>query len=124
MSEKAFVRRLVARLRKAGFFVQRIEDAVSAGIPDIYAVRDGRSVWIEAKYLPRLPVRQTTPVRLGLREAQVIWIEDAVAHGAEVYIAAMIGRREMWFSGRDVRALARGCARQTLFGLVLPPLYI
>lgn len=125
MSERAFVRRIVRELRRRGWFVQRFEDAVSRGIPDIYAARDGRSVWIEAKYLHSWPKRDTTPVRIGLRPEQVVWIEDAVAAGVDVRIAVRVGRQnELWFRGALVRWLAAGQPRAALLRAAGPSLYI
>jgi len=36
-------------VRQQGGFVQRIETAIGAGVPDIYVCYQGMSIWIETK---------------------------------------------------------------------------
>jgi Holliday junction resolvase len=40
---------IIRYLKCAGFYVLKISDRFRSGIPDLYAVRDGRSFWFEVK---------------------------------------------------------------------------
>lgn len=52
-SEALFSEAFVSLLRSRGYMVQRIESAeTGVGIPDVYAVKDGKHYWIESKNLP------------------------------------------------------------------------
>ena len=48
-SETKFGRELVSKVRQQGGFVQRIETAIGAGVPDMYVCYNGMSIWIETK---------------------------------------------------------------------------
>ena len=71
------------RLKKAGWFVQRIESgSTGRGIPDMFVVTDtGRPVWIENKILPAIPenklaqlkVGETVKLKLPYRPGQIAW---------------------------------------------------
>lgn len=53
-SEALFSVALVSLLRARGYMVQRIESQeTGVGIPDIYAVKDGKHYWLEAKNIPQ-----------------------------------------------------------------------
>jgi len=49
----------------------RLEDAAMRGLPDLYIARGGRSAWIELKLVPKLPARETTPIRTTTTSEQV-----------------------------------------------------
>jgi len=115
MSEATFVRGLVRRLREYGAFVQRIEDSIARGVPDIFAVLDGQAFWIEAKYRERWPARASTKVRVGLRPEQVIWLMDCWDAGGWCYVVLRVGRSEtLWFRGADARRIADGMTADRL----------
>lgn len=60
-------------------WLQRIENAVGEGMPDVYVGRSGR--WVELKAAARIPVRPTTPLlgKDGLRQSQINWHMRAAA---------------------------------------------
>jgi Holliday junction resolvase len=50
MTEAEFGRNLTAALRKRGFFVQRIESAVTGrGVPDVFCADKSGTYWLELK---------------------------------------------------------------------------
>jgi len=109
MSERALHRRIVRALRQAGGHVQRIEDAISAGIPDInYCLPDGHEGWIEAKYVPRRPVRPTTPVRTCLTEAQALWLMDRWRAGGRAWLWVQVEREHLLIDGEDAGRVLAG----------------
>jgi hypothetical protein len=78
---------------------ERVENAVSAGTPDVDYCVGGAHGKIELKFSPRHPTRlETTPVlgrQEGLRRSQVIWITRRLRAGGRVFV--MIGTpQETW----------------------------
>ncbi len=80
---------------------QRIEDSLSVGVPDIFCCVRGVNCWIEAKYVDPddLPKRSSTPVRIGLRPEQALWLRDYKLAGGHAYVVCKIGRE--WFCFDD-----------------------
>jgi len=112
MSERAFVHRIVTRLRKAGYFVQRIEDSVSAGIPDIFIAHEsGLAAWIEVKWVADWPKRASTPLRTTLTEHQALWLTDCPC---ETWLAIKVRRDELWIRGHHAWDVLRGLTRDQL----------
>jgi hypothetical protein len=92
---------------------QRIEDSLSVGVPDIYCCISGISSWIEAKYVDpdKLPKRPDTPVRIGLKPEQALWLRNHALAGGHAYVLCKIGREWLcwneWFEAlRDGMPLA------------------
>jgi hypothetical protein len=86
---------------------QRLEDGSSLGIPDINFCWQGVECWIEAKQmdLEKLPKREATPVRIGLRPEQSLWLEERKRAGGHAYVLAKIGQEWLlWDDGfRELR---------------------
>jgi len=87
MAELLLSKQLVHKLRRFGAHVQRLEDKMSVGIPDINVAMQGKEVWLELKEF-KWPKRANTPVRVPLRPFQVSWIRERTLVGGIVYIVA------------------------------------
>jgi hypothetical protein len=73
----------------SALWLQRVENLVGEGMPDVYVGSSGR--WVELKAPPKVPVRARTPLlgnAYGLRESQVNWhLKNAdVRNGFTSYI--------------------------------------
>lgn len=76
-NEAAFSRALVLAMRRKGYFVQRIESAETGrGIPDIYCIIAGHSVWIELKRIHGNIQRFST---IPWRPGQQAWLHTVCA---------------------------------------------
>lgn len=84
------------RLVKAGFFVQRIENSTSDGVPDVWVGRDTCYAWLENKAQRDWPVRATSKVfgKDGLRPGQVVWLMNAARCGVRAWVWAGVGTRQ------------------------------
>lgn len=69
MSEAKIQKDIMRYLQLRGFKVYKIADRFRAGIPDIYAARDGQSYWLEVK----APSGKTT----RLQEMELRQLNDA-----------------------------------------------
>lgn len=75
-NEAAFSKSVVSTLRRAGWFVQRIESGETGkGIPDIYAISpSGTPLWIELKREHQSIGAMPTPVYIHWRPGQQAWM--------------------------------------------------
>lgn len=106
--------RLWQRLRdgvRPHCFVQRIENSVSAGVPDVWLCsrENGQGAWVELKYRPSLPVRENTAIfkgGYGIRPEQVAWIYGRATAGARIYILGQCGDSLWLLHGRFAREIS------------------
>ena len=92
MNEAEFARSLLARLKKSGFVVTRIEShGTGNGIPDMFVQGHGNDFWLELKY-----DKQLKPDRLHIkvqwRPGQVAWMyEYFLAHSQVKCCLTVVG---------------------------------
>lgn len=106
--------RLWARMR-AGIidqcFVQRIENSVGEGVPDVILHHrlDGSCAFVELKYRPETPARSSTPIFKGdyglRRPDQVAWNYERAESGAKVWILGQCDDKVWLVHGRFSREL-------------------
>ena len=94
---------------------------MSRGIPDIFAIVKRQPMWIEAKWLQGWPKRVTTPVHVGLRPEQVVWLGDCWRAGCPCYVVLRIARQTLWFKGCDASEIHQGLPRWELETLASKP---
>ena len=59
----------------------KINDNFQGGVPDAYYSGHGGDLWIEYKYLQKLPKRTDTLIVPQLRSLQIRWLNDRSAEG-------------------------------------------
>lgn len=98
--------------------LQRVENVLTDGMPDVYSV--GRGLWIEMK-APEAKVKETTPVlgTEGLRISQINWIIDAVMSGRKVYILIRDTAGKMWLIEGKHAVMINAMPRQALAGCAI-----
>lgn len=82
----------------ANLWLQRIENLVGVGMPDVLATTyGGRTAWVELK-CARLPARAATPVlgAAGLSAAQVAWHLKAATMNAPSYVLVRDDKRQLY----------------------------
>ena len=52
----------------------RLETSTGNGVPDVTYTVEGKHGFLELKYIPKWPVRDTTLVKLPLRPEQKLWL--------------------------------------------------
>lgn len=71
--------------------VERIENAVGVGRPDVNGCVDGGTFDIELKSEER-PARPSTKIRFKVRQAQAIWMHERAAAGCKtIWILIQVG---------------------------------
>lgn len=109
-----------AKVRMSLLDLQRIENGVGVGTPDVEGCYKGKAFWIELKAEER-PVRLTTSVvKFGegsIRNDQIAWLEYRWRCGGRAFVLFQVG------SGyKAKRYLVRGCDAHRLPGLTEPEL--
>lgn len=96
----------------------RIEDKLTAGIPDINVKIPGfeQDFWIEAKELDFLPARDSTPIKIGLKREQFMWLRARKRSGGNVRVVAYVERVWMVFED-DFEELFNGVSLERLLEL-------
>lgn len=81
----------------SGIWVQRIENVVGEGMPDVYVVSNGLSSWVELK-ASRRPVRASTPLlgSRGLNVQQINWHMKAASVGVRSFILIRDEARDLY----------------------------
>ena len=72
------------RWKKHKVDLQRLENAVGTGHPDVEGCIDGAQTWIELKSEPR-PARMKTPIHPKIRESQSIWHRERTEAGSRCH---------------------------------------
>src|SRR4030067_3341550 len=122
MSENALWKRMRAGVIE-NCFVQRIENMVGAGVPDVL-LHDrvtGKEAWVELKYRPLRPKRPGAVLfsgDYGLRPDQQAWIYGRATAGVNAWILAQCGDdlylvhgvHARGLEGMDAEALRNNCA--------------
>lgn len=78
MKEKDFRKQIVQMLKPLRAFP--VENEVYDGVPDVCCVAG----WIELK-VASTPMRPDTPVKIGLRPAQGVWLKGWRRHGGRAW---------------------------------------
>lgn len=92
----------------------RIENITEVGTPDVNYCVKGCEGWIELKHVAAVPLRETTPVKIGLTVEQRNWIIEREVQGGRTFILAQIERELFLFGGGSVYSLWAGAPFKTL----------
>ena len=96
MSEQHFQAKVVNTLRAEGIMLQKFQDSLSLGIPDLFVGGATIGIWIELKWVEEWPTGQETPLgpRLDLTGNQRSWMLKF--HGRPCPCVVMIGSKDGW----------------------------
>jgi len=100
MSESAFWKSLKTTLKKENVTHQRFEDMLSEGIPDLCLFVNKKTIWIELKY-KKLPKRESTKIKVGIRPAQRIWIRKAKKVNIPCFVLTKFDNGDILFHKSD-----------------------
>lgn len=118
MASESALRKLFAE-RVQGFDpcaqVRQVENAAGSGDPDTYVCTEGRSVWVELKYIP-LPKRTSTPIRCRhIRTGQLLWAANHLKAGGRVWFLVQVGRWYLLLTAKVAAKLRHGLPREALY---------
>ena len=99
-----------------GAWMERVENLVGNGMPDIWVGGEGGHCWVELKAAV-VPVRPTTPLlgSSGLRQSQINWHKKAAQRAIPVYTLIRDDKGGLYLLGCDrseeINAMPRGHMR-------------
>jgi len=70
---------------------EKMHNAFRGGTPDVYYSGDVGDLWVEYKYLPKLPARSGTLIVPGLSELQIQWLRGRYEEGRNVAVIVGVG---------------------------------
>jgi len=88
MNEHSFIRSMHRQL-PTELYKWKINDNFQGGVADAYYSGSGGDLWVEYKYLAKLPKRPTTIVKIELTGQQKLWLRSRRKEGRN--IAVIIG---------------------------------
>lgn len=89
MDEHGFVRS-IHRLLPPEVYVWKINDRYAGGVADaFYHGPDGKILFVEYKYLNKLPANEKTIIRTGLSSLQIEWLTQR--QNAGINVAVILG---------------------------------
>jgi hypothetical protein len=94
--------------------LERVENLVGDGMPDVYSV--GTGVWVELK-APIVPKRANTPLlgeKEGLRVSQKNWIRNAVNRGRAVFILIRDSESELYLVPGQYCSVINAMSRESI----------
>jgi hypothetical protein len=121
MNEHSFVK-AVHRKLPPEVYKWKIHDTYTGGVPDAMYAGPAGLLFVEYKYLKSLPKKPTTPIKTGLSELQISWLERMLLYN--VLVLVIIGspsgavvltkdfRRTLTMSNFDATLSASECAEQ------------
>ena len=85
MNEHSFVK-AVHRKLPPEVYKWKIHDTYTGGVPDAMYAGPAGLLFVEYKYLKSLPKKPTTPIKTGLSELQVSWLERMLLYNVLVLV--------------------------------------
>lgn len=74
MNEHSFIRAVHGYL-PSELFRWKIHDTYAGGVPDSFYVGPANALFVEYKYIKKLPARATTKLHTTLSKQQIMWLE-------------------------------------------------
>lgn len=91
MNEHSFIRAVHRRL-PADVLRWKINDSYAGGVPDAFYAGAARCLFVEYKFV-KIPVRDSTNLRIGLSEQQKLWLNrmENISQSVAVVIGSEAG---------------------------------
>jgi hypothetical protein len=118
MDEHGYIRSIHTHLPKKGLTIWKINDNFRGGVPDAYYSGSGGDIWIEYKYVKRLPKREDTQIIPQLRPQQIKWLNTEHNYGRNVYCVVgspdggVVLEHPHWTSGITMLEFAKRSSSQ------------
>ena len=88
MNEHSFIKTIHKKLAPE-VYKWKIHDTYTGGVPDAFYAGPSGILFVEYKYIKKLPVKKSTPVRTSLTKLQALWLNTMEKNGVKV--ALIIG---------------------------------
>lgn len=109
MRESSFWRSIRIGLLKASnnkILLQRIEDKLTLGIPDVHFCYEGKTGWIELKVLKDYPKKVNTPIKINhLTPHQKQWHKNYTKSLGKSFVLLKVNKDAFLFDGNNLGCL-------------------
>jgi len=102
MNEHGFVRSVHKKL-PTDLYKWKIHDSYTNGVPDAMYAGEKAILFVEYKYVPKLPAKNKTPIKINLSGLQLQWLNNFIDLGHNVAVIvgtedknALILRKKEW----------------------------
>jgi len=85
-NEAAFWGAVRRSLVAAGWLAWKVPAEIRKGLPDAFLMKEGWAAWVEMKYVPRWPARESTPVAIDVTPEQHAHLRDVREHGGNAFV--------------------------------------
>lgn len=92
MNEHGFIKS-VHRYLPSDVFVWKIHDTFAGGVPDAFYAGPAGILFVEYKYVKKLPSKDTTAIRTSLSVQQALWLDRMV--NSKQHAALVIGCEQL-----------------------------
>jgi hypothetical protein len=87
VNESQFINKIHKKL-SSQVYRWKINDPYHGGVPDAYYSGPAASAFVEYKYKPVLPVKDTSKINFGLSKQQELWLTSQSKNQVPVYVIA------------------------------------
>ena len=87
MNEATFIKKTHKAL-SSEIYKWKINDPYHGGVPDAYYSGPGDFCFVEYKYKPALPIKDTSKISFGLSTQQELWLNKQQSFGVPVFVVA------------------------------------
>jgi len=87
VNESGFIQK-VNKLLGSDVYKWKINDPYHGGVPDVYYSGPAGLCFVEYKYKPKLPAKDTSKIDFGLSKQQELWLTRQANHQVSVYVLA------------------------------------
>jgi len=94
MNESGHTQAINKKVRSHGVYALKIQTLMNNGVPDCWYSGNKDDLWVEMKYISKLPKRESTEIKSMLSDLQTEWIGDRYTEGRTV--CAIIGSEKGW----------------------------
>lgn len=100
MNEHSFIKSVHRRLPPE-LFKWKIHDTYTGGVPDVMYGGPAGILFVEYKYVPKLPVRESTLIKTTLAPLQINWLNRMVDCGQNAALIVGIEKHALIILGKD-----------------------
>lgn len=90
MNEHSYIRS-IHRLLPKNILIWKVNDTFASGVPDAFYAGPRGTLFIEYKYVKKLPVRSATKIKTCITPIQLLWLNRYQTFGHEAYVVVGCG---------------------------------
>lgn len=101
MNEHGFIKAVHGKLPKSDLLSWKIHDQFAGGVPDAFYAGPAGILFVEYKYVPKLPAKDTTVLRTSLSTQQKLWLDRFHEFGHPCAVIIGCEQRAVVLESRD-----------------------